>query len=265
MAAAGIMVRVSPRRVPRLVPKPPSRALRALGYVLPGVRAVTDQIEPYTAWWDAQNQRVVDGSGPLLVAIGDSTALGIGASAPEHSYVGLLHAALTARAGDAGDQGSWRVVNLGLSGARLQDALDRQLPILHDLAERGPRPDAVVCCVGANDLAWGRDVAKLGAKLTTLATSLPAGAVVGTLSGASARGRLANRSLRTVADGHDLELVDTWSEPNPGRGSRVAADRFHPNDLGYRLMVRPFARAFDVAHHLEPLTDEVPASESGGR
>lgn len=254
--------------VPRLVAKPPSRSLRALGLISRGVKAVTDQIEPYTAWWDEQNQRAAEKRGPLLVAIGDSTALGVGASAPHRSYVGLLHAALNARAETSaadGERERWRVVNLGLSGARLQDALDRQLPILGALIDQGDRPAEVVCCAGTNDLVWGRDVAKLGTNLTSLASGLPPRSIVGALSGGSARGRLANRTLRTVAEECDLRLVETWSEPNPSGGPRLAADRFHPNDLGYQLMARPFARALGVERFLEPLPSEIPASETPDR
>ena len=162
-------------------------------------------------------------------------------------------------AAGTGGRGGW--LNLGLSGARLQDALDRQLPILDDLVERGHPPAEVVCCVGTNDLVWGRDVSRLSTKLTSLVRDLPPRSVVGALSGGSARGRLANRALRTVAEERDLRLVDTWSEPNPGAGSRLASDRFHPNDLGYLLMARPFGRALGVERFLAPLPNEVPTSE----
>ncbi|MGI9617046.1 MAG: SGNH/GDSL hydrolase family protein [Acidimicrobiales bacterium] len=252
--------------IPRLVPNPPSRAVQLFGYVARGVRTVTDQVVPYTAWWDDQNQTAATGSGPLLVALGDSTAIGIGASAPDRGYIGLLRDALS-KSGASLSGESWRVVNLALSGARLQDALDRQVPVALDLAARGLEPDAVVCCIGTNDLVWGRDIAKLRLKLGALAEQLPNGSVVGTLAGASARGQLANKALRNAAAEHELRLVETWSEPNPGTGPRLAADRFHPNDLGYQLMVRPFAREFGVAGALTPLAepDEVPGSEATER
>ena len=248
------------------MPNPPSRAVQLFSYVARGVRTVTEQIVPYTAWWDDQNQAAAKGSGPLLIVLGDSTAIGIGASAPQRGYVGLLRDALSnADNMKAGE--SWRVINLALSGARLRDALERQVPIAHDLAANGLGPDAVVCCIGTNDLVWGRDIAKLRTKLAVLAEQLPSGSVVGTLAGASARGQLANRALRDAAARHEHRLVETWSEPNPGSGPRLAADRFHPNDLGYQLMVRPFARELGVEGALTPLEepDEVPGSEAAER
>jgi lysophospholipase L1-like esterase len=227
---------------------------------------VVDQIEPYTNWWDEQNQVAADTPGPLLVAIGDSTALGIGASAPEKSYVGLLSRALTRRALSEPDRPRppepWRAINLGLSGARLQDALDRQVPILDELASGGLTADLVVCCIGTNDLVWGRDVTQLRARLAALGEGLPLDTLVGTLAGRSARGQLANRALRTVAAARELSLIDPWSEPNPGTEPRLAVDRFHPNDLGYRLMARPFARHLGIERFIDLEVDgrEVPGS-----
>ena len=118
--------------IPPLHPKPPGPALRALGLVVPGIRRVSAQIEPYTRYWSDQNQEAIRGEGPLLAVIGDSTALGIGASAPDRGYVGLLREALSHR-----DRRPWRVVNLAQSGARTADGLERQLPILADLAGSG--------------------------------------------------------------------------------------------------------------------------------
>lgn len=71
--------------VPPLVPKRPGIGLRTLGLVMPGIRRISAQIEPYTQWWSDSNQQAVsgDGDGRLLVVIGDSTAIGIGASAPD--------------------------------------------------------------------------------------------------------------------------------------------------------------------------------------
>jgi lysophospholipase L1-like esterase len=218
--------------VPRLQPRPLSPTVRLAGRVAPGIRAVIDQIDPYTLWWDERNQAEARGEGPLLVAIGDSTALGIGASAPERSYIGVLHHRLQEH-----QQRRWRVVNLALSGARVQDALRRQIPVL-DRVEA----DLVLCCVGTNDLVWGSDTTRLRDRLRAMAAALPDGAVVGSLAGASTRAQLANRALRNAARERGLALVDPWGEPGPSGRNRLASDRFHPNDLGYRLMADAFAR-----------------------
>ncbi len=224
--------------VPPLHPKAPGFGVRLAGRFLGGIGEVSAQVEPYTRFWSDQNQLAVDGDGPLLVAIGDSTAIGIGASAPQRSYVGLLGQALARR-----DGRPWRVVNLAQSGARVADGLDRQLPILDELLAAGIVPDQVLCCLGSNDVAWSLDTFGVQHRLRRLIGGLPASSTVGLIAGASPRGRLVNRAIRLAASEAGLGLVDPWREPGPRPAARLAQDRFHPNDLGHTLMARPFARA----------------------
>lgn len=216
---------------PKLEPLPLGRGVRLLSLVAPGVRAVTRQIEPYTRWWNDQNQAAVGDHGPLLCVVGDSTAIGIGASAPERGYVGRLQVRLSQHHGEP-----WRVMNLALSGARVSDAIDRQLPLVDRF-----RPDLVVCCVGTNDVVWERR-SGLRDQLRRLAGGLPAGSHVSTLAGSSDRARAANRAIRQAARDHGLNLVNPWVEPGPPNRERLARDWFHPNDTGYELMAQAFAR-----------------------
>ena len=239
-------------RIPDLHPKPPGLGLRSLGLVLPGVRRVTAQIPTYTAWWSDQNQQALQTSGPLLLVIGDSTAVGIGASAPDRGYVGLLRDALDGRDGSTG---AWRVINLAQSGARVSDGLERQLPILNDVIRHHGAPTVVASLIGSNDVVWSKDTTVLRNRLRDLIGQLPTGSFVGLVAGGSPRARLANRAIKgAVADsGH--QLINPWGEPGPPAGVRLAEDRFHPNDLGYSLMTRPFARALDAP---EPQAEAAP-------
>ncbi|MEM9561925.1 MAG: SGNH/GDSL hydrolase family protein [Actinomycetota bacterium] len=229
----------TPPTIPALEPKLPGRGLRAAGLVLPGIRRVSGQITPYTRYWSERNQRAVGGDGPLLIAIGDSTALGIGASTPEHSYIGLLTRALGERDGT-----TWRVVNLAQSGARAADGLDRQLPLAERLLRPGGNGSAalVVCCIGSNDVVWSTATTAVRDRLRAIIGRLPTGSVVGLVAGGSPRARVVNRAVRNAAAEAGCGLVDPWREPGPPPPQRLAADRFHPNDLGYALMSRPFAR-----------------------
>jgi len=241
--------------VPPLRPKPPGLGVRAAALVVPGIRRVSAQIEPYTRYWSDRNQVAAsDDNGPLLVAIGDSTAIGIGASEPSRSYVGLLGHALGQR-----DSRPWRIINLAQSGAKAADGLERQLPALAELAGHGIEPDAVVCCLGSNDVVWSADTVRVRRRLQRLIASLPTASTVGLAAGVSPRARLVNRAVRqaTAEAGH--VLVDPWREPGPGPMDRLAEDRFHPNDLGYVLMARPFARALGAP---EPDSDAAPTSSS---
>ena len=226
--------------MPPLVVNPSGRGLRTIGLAIRGVRRVRHQIEPYTNWWSDQNQEALAADGPLWVSIGDSTCLGIGASAPDVGWVGRIRDNL--RESDP----AWRVINLAMSGARLSDALRDHLPIVEDLVSDGQHPHLTTACVGTNDVIWGRvQVTDLRSQVEELARRVPRPAVVATIAGSSSRVALTNRALKQAATGNELELVDPWREPGPGVFERVADDRFHPNDIGHQLMADAFLRSIN--------------------
>ena len=233
--------------VPQLVAKPPGAAVQ-LGAMLSGsIRAVTSQIGPYTNWWNNQNQEALGRSGPLLLVVGDSTALGIGASHPANGYIGWLMAALNR---ESGHDEPWRVINLAQSGAKFDDGVRRQVPIARQL----PAPDVAICCLGTNDLVWGLNTTLLRRKARTLVADvgdlLPQGAgcetVVCPVAGRSGRARLVNRAIRAAAEDVGVSFVNPWNEPGPGPSTRLASDRFHPSDSGYALMAKPIGRRLNV-------------------
>lgn len=243
--------------MPHLEPTKPGLLLRLAGAVAPGVREVTTQIEPYTHWWNEQNQSVLDHDGPLMVVIGDSTAIGIGASAPDNGYVGRLRKLLTQRDGEP-----WAALNLAQSGARVEDGIDRQLPIALDLVRTGRSPSLVICCIGTNDVVWSLDTTGTRERLGRLMERLPRPALFCLVAGGSPRARVINRGIRHRARelGHDV--VNPWAEPGPPAMRRLAADRFHPNDLGYALMANALARP--LATPLIDIENEVGAFDGTG-
>jgi lysophospholipase L1-like esterase len=198
---------------------------------------VTTQIEPYTHWWNEQNQSVLDHDGPLMVVIGDSTAIGIGASAPDNGYVGRLLRLLTQRDGEP-----WAALNLAQSGARAEDGVERQLPIALDFGRTGRSPSLVICCIGTNDVVWSLDTTGTRRRLSRLMERLPRPALFCLVAGGSPRARVINRGIHHRARELDHDVVNPWTEPGPPALRRLAADRFHPNDLGYALMANALAR-----------------------
>lgn len=233
--------------LPPLTAKPPGLLLRVAGTLLDGVATVTDQVEPYTYWWNDRNQDALGEDGPLAIIVGDSTALGIGASHPANGYIGRLIATLDEETAPAAEN-PWRVINLAQSGAKLDDGLNRQLPIASDI----PTPDLVVCCLGTNDLVWGIDTNGLRGKARSLVEGVIAlGAPVDrtvacAVAGGSARARLVNRTIRSTAADNGVLAANPWNEPGPGPSERLASDKFHPNDLGYSLMARALGRSIGV-------------------
>jgi acyl-CoA thioesterase I len=56
----------------------------------PGVAATLGLGTEYRRYWEESNENARRADGPLWVAVDDSTAQGIGASAPDRGYVGQL-------------------------------------------------------------------------------------------------------------------------------------------------------------------------------
>ena len=141
---------------------------RVMRRLRPGVAATLGAKDEYRQYWEASNERARDSGGPLWVALGDSTAQGLGASAPDRGYVGQLLVEL-----QEAQQRPWRVVNLSVTGARISDVVREQVPRINDTGE----PELVTCAVGAND------VIRVGFRrvpeaLRELIRTLPAGAVL---------------------------------------------------------------------------------------
>lgn len=225
--------------------RPPGAVMRVLSTVLPGVARVRSQTEPYAAAWRAANAAALVGQGPdaepLWVALGDSMTQGIGASAADRGWVGQLAENLAA----AGRP--HRVVNLSVTGARVQDAIDQQLPALRDLLDAGLVPGLVTVVIGSNDVVTPRLRTGLTERFAELLEGLPDGAVVANLPNPHREARRVDELLRQRERDGRLVVADMRAHgPRSWRG-KLAADRFHPNDAGYAAM----ARVFDVALGLD--------------
>lgn len=219
--------------IPPLVVNPPSTGVRALAKMFGGVREVSDQIGPYTDWWNTQNEIALRADGPLLAVVGDSMALGIGASSPDKGFVGLVRDQLVADDGRA-----WQMVNLGQWGDKIKHGIDRQLPALLSIR----KPEKIIVCIGSNDMVWGASLGNLRNGMRTIMETLDEPALISTLIGTSPRSMIANRSLVEVALAAGHPTVNPWFK---WRGNQ-AADRFHPNDTGYLMMSQAFCRGLEI-------------------
>lgn len=176
--------------------------------------------------------------GLLYVAMGDSTAQGVGASRPERGYVGLLAQRLR---NDTG--GTVQVINLSRSGARIDDVLLHQLPQLRTL-----QPDLVTVAIGGNDVR-AYDQATCARHIAALTAALPAGTVIADVPyfmhghwerDAQQAADTLTRSARAhgllVVPLHDALRREGWS----AMATQFAADFFHPNDRGHQVWARAF-------------------------
>lgn len=202
-----------------------------------GVREVEATIEPFAEWWDESNEQALDADGPVWVAFGDSTGQGVGADHPSGSYVGQALDELRDLTGRP-----WRVINLSMTGARFADVADLQVPAARTVVDLDG-VDLVTCVVGTNDVLfrWGFDGIVDDAR--RMVEALPPTSLLARLGGDRGRRRVAVNEVFERAEREGLvELFDVWSWP-AGDERRLAADAFHPNDVGYRLMADALLRA----------------------
>ncbi len=221
--------------------RPRGPVLSTLSTLVPGIRAVQEQVQPYAVWWESHNRVAAAGRGPLWVALGDSMTQGIGASAPDRGWVGQLDGRLLGRGWEH------RLVNLGVNGARVEDVLERQLPVLESLTADGTPAALVTLIIGSNDILVRRHRRGLVERFDRLLDVLPTRAVVSNLPNPYREARLIDAMLRERADAGRLVLVDLRRDgPRSWRG-RLASDKFHPNDRGYAALATIVERAVERA------------------
>ncbi|GAA4141371.1 hypothetical protein GCM10023068_10450 [Leifsonia shinshuensis] len=206
--------------------------------IVAGKERINQTLPVHSAWW--RDHAKAEGE-ILYVAIGDSAAQGIGATAPRNSYVGVIADHIRSATGR-----SVRVVNLSVSGATVALAVADQLPRLADL-----RPDIVTVSIGANDIG-DFDAERFREGIARVLAALPADAIVADLpcfylprnerkvavANGILRAAAAERGL-TVAPLHEAMRREGWR----GMLHQFADDWFHPNDHGYRVWASAFLPA----------------------
>jgi lysophospholipase L1-like esterase len=172
-----------------------------------------------------------------LLVVGDSTAVGTGASTPERSLVGLI-----ARA-----HPDWAIVNRGRDGARFADIAEQLQGAAHH--------DLVLVLGGGNDVIrlTARETLERDIALTLQRASLIAPRVIvmpaGNVGNApfffapwswwmTSRSRLLHGMVRDAAQAQGAAYVNLFKEraddPFAQRPHALhAADGLHPSDAGY--------------------------------
>jgi len=206
-----------------------------------GAERLAKSLHLNARWWREQGDR---GGELLYVAIGDSAAQGVGASRPGRSYVGLIAKHLRDRTGR-----SVRVLNLSISGARLREAIAKQLPEIEGL-----KPDLMTVAIGANDIG-AFDRGRFAKELAEIYDALPPNAIVSELPAfylgeAERNVAIANRIVHELAEKHGFEVASLHAVTKRQGVTRyalnqVSADFFHPNDRGYRVWASAFLPLVD--------------------
>ena len=200
---------------------------------------LTNRIPAHHVYWGERGKP--DPEAVLYVALGDSAALGLGASTPQRGYVGIVAAEIGRITGRR-----VRVRNLAIDGATCA-------VVLADELHRIPKAEALVCTldVGANDI-WSLAPERFRDEFDRICAALPAGSIVADLPSFSPlpvgrRVDAANRIVHEVVAAHGLTLAPlnaTTRAGGPVKALRNAAgDLFHPNDRGHRVWAEAFLPA----------------------
>ncbi len=198
------------------------------------------EMQPVTAaWWRDRRKQAGDFH---YLALGDSTAQGIGASTPGRSYVGQL-------ADRIEDQlhAPIAVTNLGVSGAPSDLCVRDQLPRAAQVLAKRPA-DLVTLAIGANDIAqW--NPRSFHRNMHTILDALPDDTIVSEvpcfhLPWNDRKVHEANELLHTIAEARGLQVVPLYAATR-ARGiagilTEFAGDAFHPNDRGYEVWADTF-------------------------
>jgi acyl-CoA thioesterase-1 len=168
----------------------------------------------------------------IYVALGDSIGQAIGASKPQNGYVGLIAKHIEQETGRR-----VRIVNLSVTGAKVSDLLNTQLPDLHKY-----QPDLITVEIGANDMR-SYDSATFRTQYEQLVKALPADKSVianvpyfGTRKGSNPQIIDANRTVSELTHTYSIPTADVYSSLKAQQSPYIyAIDFFHPNDRGYRI------------------------------
>ena len=177
-----------------------------------------------------------------MLILGDSTAVGVGATLPEESIAGLL----------AADYPDADIVNVAVSGTRIAGAIAQ----VQQCLEAGLRFDLALLHVGGNDVVADTPLRQLTDDCDTLLRELARLAIRTAWLGPpdlglaplfprpyawvmASRSRAASQVFSAAAARHDVVFVD-FSAPShvayfrKRRRNHFAIDGFHPNSASYK-------------------------------
>lgn len=194
-------------------------------------------VKNYSNYWQ---QRSIDGGDYIYVALGDSTAVGVGASSPEKSYVGLIAQQIQDTTGK-----SVRVINLATGDASIDNIITDQIPELSLY-----KPDLITLTVGSKDIDSNTDISVIAQKFNALFALLPAHSYVAQLPNTldakkDQRIQDLNSLIGNEADQAGVNMVPLYDATKKGNIdiSYFDWDLSHPNDKGYLLWANTFLSA----------------------
>ena len=197
-------------------------------------------IGKYDTFW---NSKAKDDGEITYLALGDSTAQGIGATNPMRGYVGIIAKSIEQRTGK-----SVRIVNTSVTGAKMNDYLSDQAPIIPTI-----KPDLVTIEIGANDVGKF-DASTYRATFKKVLRTLPDGTYVSNMPrfnsrpGSTQDAKNASKIIKEELENYPaLKFVDLQTETEQNQSIfGFAPDLFHPNNLSYKNWANAFLKKIDI-------------------
>ena len=201
---------------------------------------VFTSVARYAKYWQASNQEPVADKVLVVVALGDSTVQGIGATSPRKGFVGQVASRLAKETGRP-----VQVYNYSKTGAEAGEVLAEQLG-KPDVIKRA---DLVLVAVGPNDLnhdVWLGDYLK---NYQNILNKLPKDKVVIASIPPMARSKIGgntveewNRGLSKLAAKNKVRVAPVYEAIKPhAYDPRIySVDLFHPSNHGYSLWAKAF-------------------------
>ena len=128
------------------------------------------------------------------------------------------------------------------------------------MAQRlGLQPDLVTCVVGSNDVIWRLRTRPVLDDARRFVRALPRRTVLSLVAHTRnnrQRRAAVNEILEDESPGRELHTLQIWKSPAP-EGS-LAADKFHPSDLGYQHMADRLWGTITEANLIEQESDHRP-------
>ncbi|MGA7669951.1 MAG: GDSL-type esterase/lipase family protein [Nitrolancea sp.] len=208
------------------------------------------------AWWSSRDQGVA-AERPVYAALGASDAVGVGADNPSsEGWVPLIARDLP---------GNPDLLNLGISGATLNDVINEELPVALDA-----HPSWLSIWPGVNDLRHQVSLRAFNTQLNALLDRInhdtqtrvivlnipdlrdvPAFASLDPQT-LDETVRLWNAVIAQAAQLHNAILVDLYSNSEivNGHPEDISSDGFHPSTAGYKRIADLVLKT--VHDHVQP-------------
>ena len=191
----------------------------------------------YAHFWQKKRAEPVPPGAIHLVALGDSTFQGLGASRPMNGTVGRVARYIEEKTGRP-----VHIENFSATGAKAIDVAMHQLPSIDTVAA-----DVIIVAVGANDALKLSDIDVFERSIDEIVQALPADRTI-MADVAMVRDRDAYQTilerLREQAKLRRGDIEQAFRAPaKPKR--QIAKDFFHPSNYGYEIWFEGFRPALD--------------------